>query len=299
MNKVTFMFGLPASGKSTWIANNKQVHSHVISADSIKESHKDYNPNNPEILHEWSVKQAEARLINYMEYNTEDIIFDGGGINNSYNLRLLEHCKDHKYLTKLVVLDTPAQVCLNRNRERARKVPEQAIIDKAIKFNKCLHNLVSKVDEVEFVNYFTNKYVFVDMDGTIASYQQLPIDENGCIDFISGEYFKYTKPVKPIIDKLLELQYNGAELRVLSAMPDNLCLNDKNEWLDKHFNIEVKNRYFIGNKKYKAVMLRNILKKESIHPSNVTMIDDDHTILLDLQKIGVNAIHTSQFLANY
>lgn len=293
------MFGLPASGKSFWVAANKRMGSTVISADSIKESHQEYNPNNPEILHEWSVKEAENLLKLYMNYGYEDITFDGGGINNSYNLRLLEYCKNFNYSTKLVVIDTPAQVCLNRNRLRERKVPEQAIIDKAIKFNKCLYNLLPKVDEVEFVKYFTDKYIFVDMDGTIAAYQQLPVDEFNCIDFISGEYFKYAKPVDIMIDKLLNLQYNGAELRVLSAMPDNLCLNDKNEWLDKYFNIEAKNRYFIGNKRYKAIMLRNILKKESIHPSNVTMIDDDHTVLLDLQKIGINAIHTSQFLASY
>lgn len=299
MKKVTFMFGLPASGKSFWVKANKEITGLVISADSIKESNKEYNPNNPEILHQWSVEQAEARLINALEYNYQDIYFDGGGINNSYNLRLLKHCEKYNYSTKLVVLDTPAQVCLNRNGLRNRKVPEKAIVEKAVKFNKCLDSLSKVVDEIEYVKYFTDKNIFVDMDGTIAAYQQLPLDEFGCIDFISGEYFKYTKPVTQIIDKLLTMEYDGSKLNVLSAIPDNLCLEDKQEWLDEHFPIDRKNRYFIGNKKYKAVMLRNILKKEKIETQDVTMIDDDHTVLLDLQKIGINAIHTSQFLANY
>lgn len=286
------MFGLPASGKSTYIENNYDNSWMIISADKIKEVHPDYNESNPELLHEYSVEKAEEFFNKEVLIGT-DIIFDGGGINGSYNKRLIRIAKQNGYNIQLVVLDTPAHVCLQRNRERTRKVPEQTIIDKAIRFEKCLHELSNMVDSVSFVKYYSNQNIFIDIDGTIGAFKQLPLDEFNCIDFMNGEYFRFIKPVWPVIFKLTGLY---SKLHILSAAPDNICQKHKNEWLDKFLNINYNDRYFIGNKKYKSVMLRNIMKMKKLKPQDVTVIDDDHNVLLAYQEIGINAVHISEFL---
>ena len=305
MPNVDFMFGLPCSGKTTYIQENyvlgiynnngKFKRRILISADKIKEEHPEYNPENTEVLHQYSVEVAEQNFYNALKTG-DDIVFDGGGINNNYNVRLATAAIEAGYTVNLIIIDTPAHVCLTRNKKRHRKVPESAIINKAILFKKALHNLVHYINGVvKNVQYYTNKYIFVDMDGTIAAYQQLPLDEFGAIDFTAGEYFKFALPVRPVIDKL-NSSYKDSCIKILSAIPDSLCEKDKNEWLDKHFPIDYNDRYFIGNKKYKAVMLRNIMRREKIDPKDVTVIDDDHYVLLSYQAIGVNAIHISEFL---
>jgi predicted kinase len=297
MRYVYMMLGLPGSGKTTYI-NKNFPGCKVISADSIKESHTDYDPENSYLLHEWSVEEAEKQF--YEALLTENrVAFDGGGINNSYNIRLAEKARSMGFVVELFVITTPAEVCLKRNENRERKVPREAIINKAVRFNKSLHNLSKVVDRVIKVPYFTNEYIFVDMDGTIAAYQHLPFDQYGCIDFINGEHFKHSIPVTPVIDRLRRYYENGSKIYIFSAIPDNLCEADKNEWLDIHTPfIPRENRYFIGNKKYKYVMLRNLLTKMKLQTKMVTMIDDEHAVLDDLSKIGINAVHTSLFLSS-
>lgn len=290
------MFGLPGSGKSTWIKNNER-YALIVSADDIKESHPSYDPKKPQELHQWSVDEAEKRFQKLVSESCSNIVFDGGGINNSYNKRLAKIAMDYGYKIKLVVMNVPAEVCINRNNARERNVPVEAIVEKAVMFNKCLAGLIPYTDEVIYVNYFTNKNIFVDMDGTIAAYQHLPVDQYNSIDFINGEHFKHSIPVKPVIDKLRHYATMGSNIYVLSASPDNLCQKDKIDWLKKHVDfIPEENFYFIGNKKYKHVMLRNIIKKMKLKTCDVTMIDDEHQVLDELATIGINPVHISMFL---
>ena len=76
-------------------------------------------------------------------------------------------------------------------------------------------------------------------------------------------------------------------------------MEDKNFWLDKHVPIVNKeHRYFIGNKRYKFIMLRNICAKLRLDYKDVTFVDDDHQVITDCHKVGINGIHPSMFLAD-
>ena len=54
--------GLPAAGKSTWIAANLSTTHFVIDPDAIKEAHPDYDPKNPRPLHAWSARIAASHF---------------------------------------------------------------------------------------------------------------------------------------------------------------------------------------------------------------------------------------------
>tara|TARA_R110000824_G_scaffold112318_3_gene261420 strand:- start:276 stop:1166 length:891 start_codon:yes stop_codon:yes gene_type:complete len=292
MKTLYFMFGLPGSGKSTWIAKNIPRIMN-ISADKIKMGYQNFNQKNPEEFHEQSVVEAERRFMGAID-NDVAFVFDSGGINNSYSARLIQKATEKCWHIKLVHIDTPLSVCLERNAARERNVPEDAIIEKAVKLDRCLNYLWRFTDEYVRVSYYTNRYTFFDMDGTLAAYQFLPLSTSGGIDFVDGEHFRYAKPVEPIIEKAKAAK---TESFILSAIPDGTCLDHKREWLSKYCSfIPVKNQHFIGNKRYKHEMLRNLLKRKKIKNQDVLVVDDDHKVLDDLNKIGINAVHPSMYL---
>lgn len=301
MKTVYFLFGLPAAGKSTWITEfcKHNYVEKIISADEIKESNPDYHPKKPQELHEWSVKEAEQQFNDSVDNSDITIIFDGGGINNNYNTRLVKYAKDKGYHTGLIHIDTPVAVCLKRNQERKRVVPASAIIDKATLLRKCLEKQKLITDGYACVPYYLNETYFFDMDGTLAGYDFIPTDEYGCIDFINGEHFRFMEPVLPMINKMHDLQKSGKTISILSAAPDSICMDHKKEWLKKHCPFLLDdNIFFIGNRKYKHIMVRNMMKKYKISDRELTFVDDDHDVIKLFNEAGINCIHTSLFLAN-
>jgi len=273
-----------------------------ISADELKEAYEDYDPQNPQLVHERSVKEAEEEYNWRIAGGGEDFCFDGGGINNSYTSRMIDTAKEAGWRVTLVHIDTPLAVCLQRNAERERNVPTEDMIGKAVRLQRCLETLLDKTDSLITERYYTHKYVFFDMDGTVAAYQFLPKSVEGGINFVDGEYFRYAKPVPQMITHAKEFGnrsrvVTNPELFVLSAIPDANCCDEKKEWLAKHCPfIPVENQYFIGNRRYKHEMLRNVLRKRKIATKDVLVVDDDHAVLDDLNSIGVHAVHPSMFL---
>lgn len=292
MNAI-FMIGLPGSGKSTWIKSNAEGY-YIVSADKHKEFLSQAGPD----LHQKSVELADNEFHKFI-LEKKPVLVDGGGINNNYTRKQIEYARQNGYTVKLVVVDTPVSVCLERNKKRDRNfiVPQEAIIRKAVRFDRCLNNLLPLADEIETVEYYRNQIYFVDMDGTIAAYRYIPKDEHGGIDFVDGEYFSLAKPVLPMISKLQKLHISGKTINILSAAPDSMCQDEKLDWLDKHFSFYNK-AYFIGNKQYKFNMLNNIVKREKLDVRDITVIDDDHRILDVYNENGFHAIHPSMFLVN-
>jgi predicted kinase len=95
MKEAIFYIGLSGSGKSTHIKEQNYDYP-IISADSLKENHPDYNPNNTHEIHEWSVKEAEKMVYDAISVGN-NFVFDSGGVNNSYSKRIMTKVKDYGY----------------------------------------------------------------------------------------------------------------------------------------------------------------------------------------------------------
>lgn len=298
MFRATILMGLPLAGKSTWISENKSKlypsGVTIVSADEIKIAHPDFDPNKAYLLHQYSVEEAEKEMMTLSD-SGQNIIMDSGSINNSYTMRIINNLKKKGYDVDLVHIKTPYQICLKRNQERERKVPEEDILHKAAKENKQFYRLVKLVDSVKVVDYFTNEHLFVDMDGVIAALSTLPVI-NGEIDFVNGEIHKHLLPVTPVINKLKSLINRGKKVYILSAIPNSFSLEEKNHWLDKHFNIPKENRFFVNQGKHKGEMLGNLSKHLKIPKKSITMIDDIHDTLYNVKDRGMNSMHISEFL---
>lgn len=277
---------------------NKEVEPVVIiSADELKTIFPEYNDEHPECVHEKSVRLAKE----YVEYlsKADDfndiVVMDGGGINNHYNENIINFIREYCPKCKItaVYFDVPINVCIERVRKRVRKVPEDEIYKKNLKLRSCLYRYIDIVDDFIRVDYFTNKYIFLDMDGVICSYANPKSDKDGNCDFVNGKLFRYLKPVKHIINFVKE-HYNMENVFICTACPNSIAWQEKNEWLDEFFpEIPNENRLFCGNKYYKHVFIEHFALKNKMELNDIVLVDDFHDTIKKSIEIGINAIHPS------
>jgi len=137
-----------------------------------------------------------------------------------------------------------------------------------------------------------NKIVFIDMDGTLVSYNTID-DKVIATEFPDG-FFRNRKAVYPMICKVDEL-FTDYQMAILSAAPHDQAIIEKNEWLDRHFSMP--KRYFI---KWKEETKRDFIEKyiedNHITKADVTLIDDEHEILIDCEAFGIQVYHPSRVL---
>jgi 5'(3')-deoxyribonucleotidase/predicted kinase len=333
INNFTFFLGLPGCGKSTHLRSipscynlvekyytrygssfsltafydfaypllsNAPDNTYVISADEIKEGLKGFSNEHPESVHEASVQMARKIICDLAENKTfsANVLLDGGGINNHYNLEIIEFLRNHNVKNiKCVYFDTPIDVCLKRIEQRTRKVPVEEIFKKNLRLEVCKNRYIPLVDEFEKISYYTNKYLLLDMDGTLACYGKAKYDIHGNSDFVSSELFKNLKPVQHVIDYVKE-HFDMANVYIITACANSIAWKEKNEWLDRYFpEIPIENRLFVGNKNYKHVFIEQFADMKKWKRNEVTLIDDFHETLAKCDEIGINAVHPSNITA--
>jgi len=93
--------------------------------------------------------------------------------------------------------------------------------------------------------------LYVDMDGTIAEYRI------GCDSMIFNKnYFYSLKKIGNVIDALMELENEGYEVYILTALIDSPYIEEeKHKWLDEHYCIDMNKRIF--TKKGKAIYAKD------------------------------------------
>jgi predicted kinase len=140
------MFGLPASGKSTFIQSEfANVKHTIISADEIKKEFPGYTDANHAEFYKQAVEKAE-QLVYEAADRKEDIIFDTGSINTNYSKRIISNLKTRGIEVGLVIVSTPVDVCIERDKNRPQSVGEAVIRAKNEKAPQCLWDLISMVD---------------------------------------------------------------------------------------------------------------------------------------------------------
>ena len=269
----------------------------VVSADDIKPYIEGYNPANPLPVHEQSVQYAR-RMVENIATATDlniDVFMDGGGVNNHYTENIIrfvrEHCPECKITC--VYFDTPVEVCVERISNRERKVPLTSIYEKNQKIIPCIYRYKPLVDEFKTVHYYTNKYLLLDMDGTICGYTKARFDYEGNADFVNGELFLHLNPVSHIIDWVKE-HYDMQNVYIVSAVANSIAWEEKNQWLDIYFpEILKENRYFCGNKDYKYVFVKQLADRKGWNRNEVTLVDDYHPTIEKCRKLAINCVHPS------
>jgi predicted kinase len=109
--------GLPASGKTQWIADH--LDARVVSMDRRRAGRS--RRDNPRVFHEaWEeLKQAL--------HHRERVVWDATNITEEKRQRLISLARDQHAFITLIYLDTPLPVALARTRQRDEVVPEKVI----------------------------------------------------------------------------------------------------------------------------------------------------------------------------
>jgi putative nucleotidyltransferase with HDIG domain len=133
MMELIMLCGIPASGKSTWAMQYKEVYhdAHIISSDTIREElfGDVANQDNNDLV----FREVFSRIKNIILNGGCDdkIIFDATNISAKRRRSFLKQIKEIKknipiLITARVFL-TPLEKCLEYNNSRERKVPEDVI----------------------------------------------------------------------------------------------------------------------------------------------------------------------------
>ena len=125
---VTLLIGLPASGKSTYAAEEKP--DLILSSDKIR----------GELYGDESVQGNPAQVFSILYGKMEEAINDGAehiiidatNINRKDRAKAIEIAKGGNHIVRAVVMDTPIAVCIRRNDARKRKVPD-FVFDKMLR----------------------------------------------------------------------------------------------------------------------------------------------------------------------
>ena len=154
MNKVFFMCGLPASGKSTWADVNKEKLNAVIhSSDNIRLEFGDVNDQSQnELVFNTLHKRIKEDLL-----NGKNVIYDATNLSRKRRIHFLSNELKYVPCEKICVLfATPYEICQKNNAARDRKVPEH-VLKRMIK-NFETPCLQEGWDDIQIVWYDYNKY---------------------------------------------------------------------------------------------------------------------------------------------
>lgn len=145
-----------------------------------------------------------------------------------------------------------------------------------------------------------NKYVFWDIDGTLAAYRfnNHIADPNGTDNGMSLEeieqgIFLQRKP-SLLMQKVLS-ESDAKKNIIMGHCQNQKEINDKQIWLDKYFPM-IKERLLVFEDNLKASCIIEYCKKETIDLKEVVYVDDVIKFLREAERKGIESWHISSFL---
>jgi hypothetical protein len=140
------------------------------------------------------------------------------------------------------------------------------------------------------------KHLFIDMDGVIADYVNINTNKAIINDYNVPGIFLQKEPCQTMIKSIINLFPKEKYCyHILSASPTEMGIEEKNQWLDKYFNIE--DRYFV---KYpdesKAKFISEWCYLGNVNIEDCYLIDDTQRHLKEFELVGGNPIHPIHIL---
>ncbi len=147
-----------------------------------------------------------------------------------------------------------------------------------------------------------DKYVFFDVDGTLAEYRY-----NDHVsgknnwggqtweELFFGNVFVNNRPLKTMV-KLVE-KLNPEKVFVLGAITTNHEIEEKYEWFAKYYpTIPKEHLIFVADSSLKVIALEEYAKKLKIAKDEIVFIDDKHATIRQTEEAGFRSYHVTSFM---
>ena len=124
MIKITMLCGLPGSGKSTWVNQNKRENTIILSSDKIREElfGAEEIQGNPKQVFNLLYKRAEEAL-----EQEKNVIIDSTNLSRANREKFIKRFYPLADCLSIIIFLESAEECIERQKKRDRKVPASVI----------------------------------------------------------------------------------------------------------------------------------------------------------------------------
>lgn len=156
-------------------------------------------------------------------------------------------------------------------------------------------------------DFLKNKYIFVDLDGTLCEYRynnrvsgktldkNSPIVAGHTLSELLFEGYENVRPLKTMQNILSTVDPN--KLYVLGACITFNEVKSKEIWLKKHYPyIKPENYIFVADLDIKVEVLKLYKSHLNIKFSEMVFIDDKHSAVRAAEEAGIASYHISSFI---
>jgi putative nucleotidyltransferase with HDIG domain len=138
--EVILMVGLPGSGKDTWIKKNLPDWP-IVSLDEIRKQHRIHPEDSQGKVIQLAKEQAKEWL-----RQKRSFVWNATNLTQFIRKPLIQLFASYQARVRIVYVDIPPQVALDRNRKRTEYVPEKVILKLASKLEVPEHSEAHQVD---------------------------------------------------------------------------------------------------------------------------------------------------------
>lgn len=129
---LTIMCGIPRSGKSTWVENNKTDQDIIVSPDIFRKEIFGHQFHKAAELFIWAMTDT---FVLVLAQQKKPIIIDAVNMSSYVRNKYIELVKPYNYYTKLIWMNTELEECVKRNKKaKDKKVPEDDIESMSMAF---------------------------------------------------------------------------------------------------------------------------------------------------------------------
>lgn len=155
MSKLTMMVGIPGSGKTTYANKIRSEYNIILSLDELREVI--YGNANQQGKQE--VSYFFTLLKEAVKHN-KSILVDNTNLVHERRLEIIKLCPG--YSIDIIVMQTPYNVCLKRNKERTRQVPDNVIgsmfkMQADFKNDPRMHLIAGEVNKVTYISHLSKE----------------------------------------------------------------------------------------------------------------------------------------------